>query len=106
MVQQDASCLVKVFPLQKQLDSAFHLIPYLPDLFQGQPLRVLEGPVTAAQAGNVWTVLAATHGDEQVCLPGQLRGKFLRLCMAEVDACLPHNSLDFRMDAGAWLGAC
>ena len=75
------------------------------DLVEGKILGVWQGPVFAAQVGDVGAGFAATHGDEQGGVAGQVVGEELGVGGREVDACFAHGFDDDGMDVGARVGA-
>lgn len=86
-------------------DALPDLVADVADLVERESFGIWERPVVATKPWNMGTLLSATHGDEHGGVCGELLGEELRLCAGKVNRLLSHDSNDFRVDAGSWLGS-
>lgn len=91
--------------MEESLDAGADFFADDADLVEGKVLRIGEGPVFAAEVGDVGAGFAAAHGDEQGGVAGEVGGEELGVGGGEVDADFAHGFDDDGMDVGTGVGA-
>ena len=85
-------------PRQKIQNTLLDLIACLSYRFDPLSFWIWQRPVIAPETGNVGAFVSATHRDQHLSALGQFRGKFLRLCVAQIDPNFTHRIDDYWMD--------
>ena len=84
----------------QELDAGANIIANHADLVDGLALGIAEGPVVAAEAGDMGALVATAHGDEELCLAREFFAALPRFRAAEVDTYFLRGGEHFRMTGG------
>lgn len=71
--------------------SASDVIPDRPNFMHGLALGIAKWPVFSAQTGDVWALVATSHGDEEPRVSRQLFSQLLWPCVAKINSYLLHR---------------